>query len=193
MEEIYTRIWELAKPYYEVSRPMDVPHIQWMMPITKEICEKEGLDDSLLLPLVILHDTGYSKVEGEDYFHGDMRRAHMAAGAKIAREILEKVDYPQDKLEKIVYYVSVHDNWAFDDNEIYKKDKAFGTFNDLDFIWTVAPIGFEEIMKCLNKTPAELIEWAETNDKLTKRPWSCQSTKELFEGYIKGLKEKYLE
>jgi hypothetical protein len=31
MKQIYREIWELAKPYYEKGRPMDIDHIRWMM------------------------------------------------------------------------------------------------------------------------------------------------------------------
>lgn len=90
MDEIYTRIWSLAKPLYEEGRPMDVEHIEWMMESALLVCEKEkkkNIDDSLLLPLVILHDVGYSEAPEGNPFDLDIRRAHMRDGEKIAREI----------------------------------------------------------------------------------------------------------
>ena len=56
MKEIYQKIWKLAKPYYEKGRPMDVDHIEWMMKDALIVCEKEKLNDEILLPLVIFLD-----------------------------------------------------------------------------------------------------------------------------------------
>src|SRR3989338_850820 len=142
MKVIYSKIWQLAKPYYEKGRPMDIDHIQWMMKEAQYVCEQEKLDDSLLLPLVILHDIGYAKVPKNNPFNLNIRKAHMESGSKIAKSILVKVKYPKDKIKEIVYFVSVHDNWAFGDIEIYTKNKILGIFTDLDFIWIVTPKGF---------------------------------------------------
>lgn len=31
MKKIYSKIWMLAKQYYQKGRPMDIDHINWMM------------------------------------------------------------------------------------------------------------------------------------------------------------------
>jgi len=85
------------------------------------------------MPLVILHDVGYAKVPKDNPFKLDLRKAHMKAGAKIARKILTELNYPKNKVDKIVNYISIHDNWAFGQNDIYTKDKILGTFSDLDY------------------------------------------------------------
>jgi len=62
MEEQYLKVWELAKPFYEKGRSYDIPHIAWMMKEAETIAESEMLDKRILLPIVILHDVGYSVV-----------------------------------------------------------------------------------------------------------------------------------
>ena len=109
MKEVYNKIWELARPYYEKGRPMDIDHIDWMMGDAVVVCKKEGLDDSILLPLVILHDVEYGVGEKVSSARGS-KIQHMAEGAKIARSLLEKVGYPDDKVKKIEDYILVHDN-----------------------------------------------------------------------------------
>ena len=104
MKKVYSQIWNLAKPHYKKGRPMDIDHIQWMMKDAALVCKKEKLDDSLLLPLVILHDVGYAEVPKDNPFKLNLRKAHMKAGAKIARRILEQVKYPADKINKLEYY-----------------------------------------------------------------------------------------
>jgi HD superfamily phosphodiesterase len=146
----------------------------------------------LLLPFVILHDVGYSEVPKDNPFKLNLRKAHMEAGAKIARHILEKLNYPKEKIEKIEYYVSVHDNWALGDNEIYKMDKILGVFTDLDYMWMATPKGFSALMKILNKNKRELLEYLETNDKPNLRPFSTKTTKNLYEEYLKDRRKEVL-
>ena len=189
MKKIYQQIWKLAKPYYKKGRPMDIDHIEWMMKDALFVCEKENIDDSLLLPLVILHDVGYAEVPKDNPFNLDLRKAHMKAGKKIAKEILEKVNYPKEKIKKICYYVSVHDNWALGDYEIYQKDIILGIFTDLDFTWMVTNKGFPALMKILNKNKKEMVKYIENSEKLTDRPFSTKTTKELYQKYLNQRKK----
>jgi hypothetical protein len=193
MNQIYENIWELAKPYYEKGRPMDIDHIEWMMQDAFLVCQKENLDSSLLLPLVILHDVGYAEVPKDNPFKLNLRKAHMEAGAKIARHILEKLNYPKDKIGKIEYYVSVHDNWALGDNEIYKKDIILGVFTDIDYMWMATPKGFPALMKILDKSKKEMLEYLETNEKLILRPFSTKTTKNLYQKYLEDRRKEVLD
>ncbi len=191
MEEIYKKIWQLAKPYYKKGREMDIAHIKWMMKDALKVCKKENLDISLLLPLVILHDIGYAEVSAKDNpYNLDVRKAHMAAGAKIAKEILLKAAYPSDKTDKIVYYVSVHDNWAFGDFKLFEEDKILGVFNDLDFMWMATPKGFPSMMKLLNKTPDEVLIFIENKSKTEKAKFSTETTEKLYKKYIESRKKE---
>ncbi len=166
---------------------MDVEHIKWMIKDALLVCKKEKLDDTILLPLVILHDVGYAQVPKDNPFKLDLRKAHMKFGAKIARKILTKLKYPKNKTLKIVHYVSIHDNWAFGQNEIYFEDKILGAFNDLDYMWMATKKGFPALMKILNKNKTEMIEYLQKNDKPIKRPFCTKTTKKLYEKYINQL------
>ncbi len=189
IKKIYLKIWKLAKPYYEKGRPMDIDHIKWMIQDALIVCQKEKIDDSLLLPLVILHDVGYGVGE-KVYFNKDLKHKHMKIGAKIAKKILKKVKYPKEKIKKIVYYISVHDNWIFGDNEIYKKDIILGTFTDLDYIWMATPKGFPIFMKILNKNSKEMLEYLWTNEKLKNRSFVTKTTKKIYNNYVRDRKEE---
>jgi len=190
MKQIYAKIWKLAKPYYEKGRPMNINHIEWIMRDALLVCRKEKLDDSLLLPLVILHDVGYAMVAKDNPYNLDIRKSHMKAGAEITRQLLEEIDYPKSKTQKIEYYVSVHDNWAFGENEIYRNDIILGTFQDLDYIWMATPKGFLALQKILGKNRKEMLEYLITNDKPKLRPFSTNSTKNIYENYLKDRQLK---
>ena len=159
---------------------MDIGHIQWMMKEALFTCEKENLDDTLLLPLVILHDVGYAKVDNKNPLRLEIRKAHMEAGAKIAQEILKRLNYPTNKTEKISYYVSVHDNWALGDYEVFRNDRILGTFGDLDLMWIVTPKGWLAYKKISNKTDQELFEYARDTKKRLGRNFATSTTEERY-------------
>lgn len=198
MKQIYQCIWDLAKPYYLKGRPMDVAHIEWMVEVALRIAQDEGLDESLLLPLVILHDVGYSKVKDvveADYYQLDVRRFHMDEGAKIARQILKEVDYPEHKIDKVVYYISVHDNWAYGEVDLYMDDPVLGTFKDLDYIWLYTKEGCAGIQPVLKRNDQEMLEYLrnEVSPIGGKKPYSNQSTRKLRESLMQEREAAFAE
>jgi hypothetical protein len=172
---------------------MDIDHVEWMMKEALLVCEKENLDDSLLVPLVILHDVGYSainNVKNVDYYQGDIRKAHMKAGKIITTDILKQLEYPNTKTGQIAKYVSVHDNWSFGEIDLYMNDKILGNFKDLDYIWMFTPKGFSLVQKILGKTNKEMIEYLKTEPSPIggKKPFSSQTTKRLHDKYLRDRK-----
>ena len=113
----------------------------------------------------------------------------MTIGAEISKEILEKINYPKDKIKKIVYFISVRDNWAFGDIDIYKKNQILNIFTDLDFIWMATSKGFPALMKILKKNYVEMIEYLEFRKTPMKNlPFSSQTTKKLYRKYLRNRK-----
>ncbi len=191
MKQIYTQIWSLAKPYYLKGRSMDIDHVEWMIKDALLVCEKEQIDDSLLLPLVILHDVGYSGLDSQDPFSVSSKKQHMKKGAQIADEILQQLHYPKDKIKQITIYISVHDNWLLGDDIVFKKDIVLAVFNDLDYMWMATPNGFSLFLKLVHKTPQQMIQFLETNEKLIRRPFCTKTTKKLYEHYIAERKKEF--
>ncbi len=183
MDEIYLKIWEMGKPFYEKGRSYDVPHIEWMMKEADKIADIENLNKEMLLPIVILHDVGYATVNQDNPSIKDKKTKiiHMKEGAKIAKEILEKMDYNQNLIEKITYYISVHDNWILGDDSPYKECKEMAVFNDLDFLWTTTSFNiFKTQAKSMNYTLKEFYQSWKKDEKLTRRPFCCNYTKQMF-------------
>jgi hypothetical protein len=196
MKPLYEELWQKAKPYYEKGRPMDIPHIEWMMQTVELVCQKEHIDDTLLMPLAILHDVGYSEVqnvEHADYYNTDIRATHMKAGADIARRILSTISYPEDKVEKIIHYVSVHDNWAYGQIDIYTNDTILGIFKDLDFLWIYTEIGCQAIQKVLGKDDKAMLMYlrSEPSPIYGKKPFSVPSTKALYDKYLEEREKEF--
>lgn len=176
---------------------MDIEHIEWMMEEAILICQKEELDDSLLLPLVILHDVGYSKIKNvkkANYYQSNIRREHMKTGKQIAIDILGKVNYPKKKIDQIAYYISIHDNWSFGEVELYINDRILGTFKDLDYLWIFTPKGFLAVKKVLHKTNKEMLAYLKTEPSPIggKKPFSTKTTQQLHDKYLNERKKAVL-
>ena len=189
MNELYKKIWEKAKTYYEISRPMDVAHIEWMMERVQEVCVIEKIDETILMPLAILHDVGYARIlnpKTANYYDTDIRRAHMKAGAEIAAEILKEVEYPSNKSKKIIEYVGIHDNWAFGEVDIYTSDSVLGTFKDFDYLWIYTKVGCTAIQKVLKKNNQEML--AHLRNEISpihgKKPFSTTYAQKLRQEYL---------
>ena len=168
---------------------MDIDHIEWFMETAQMVCDIEGLDDTLLLPLAILHDVGYSKVKDvgtANYYDTNIREAHMQAGRDITIEILKQVNYPPDKIERIAHMVAIHDNWAFGEVEIYVNDPVLGTFKDLDYLWIFTEKGCLAIQKVLGKNDTEMLEHLrnEASPIGGKKPYSNATTHRLHDEYL---------
>ena len=113
----------------------------------------------------------------------------MREGAKIAKKILNKIRYDDALTEKIVYYISVHDNWILGDNKPYQESKEMALFNDLDFLWVTSNIeAFKVNAKSLNMNLKKFCEFWQHDEKLTSRPFCCQKTRRMFDESMKKIK-----
>lgn len=196
MREKYQKLWELAKPYYEKGRVYDIPHIEWMMGEVDRIAKIEALDEDLLMPIAILHDVGYS-VAGHanpNIKCKDSKKAHMEEGAKIAEKLLREINYDPGLTEKIVRYISMHDNWIFDDDAPFKECREMGVFNDLDFLWAQSSLEiFERQAESMGKKVEDMHDFWMNDEKLVRRPFSCDATRKLFEEFMSARKKEIEE
>lgn len=183
MDEVYEKIWKLAKPYYKKGRAYDIDQIEWMLRIGEPIAEEIGADKRILLPLIILHDIGYSAVNqsNPDIKDKSTKIIHMKAGAEIAEKILKECRYDSKLSSLIVYYVSVHDNWVLNDDKPFKSSLEMALFNDLDFLYAQSSI--EQFRYCADSMGMKVEEmyyfWMD-DEKLERRPFCCRQTRGLF-------------
>lgn len=113
--ESYKEIWELAKPYLAKSRWWDLWHTELSIGFLNEILKEEDQEvlKDVLIPAVILHDTGWSTIGDAKHVSWggeELRREHMDAGAKIAEQVLKHVGYNSDLTERAIHLVATHDN-----------------------------------------------------------------------------------
>jgi len=114
MKAIYRKMWELAKPYLD-TRENDT-HTQVSLEFAQQLLKKEGGDEDIVIPAIILHDVGWKKVPEELHLKAfgpksdpELTRIHEVEGAKIAREILEQLHYDQNKTQEILTIIEAHD------------------------------------------------------------------------------------
>ncbi len=78
--------------------------------------EEEG-DPEVVIAALVLHDIGWSRVSFGDFVQAPPEKKketrslqeHMVQSAVLAREILESFDFPEDKKDRILKIIAVHD------------------------------------------------------------------------------------
>ncbi|MEO6508490.1 MAG: HD domain-containing protein [Patescibacteria group bacterium] len=178
------KIWTLATPYYEKARPFDLQHVKWMADIAWKVCEAEELDPMILQTAAALHDIGYSGIDSHDYRSPTVKIRHMQRGVRIAGRILQKTNFPGEKMLEVLAIIGEHDDWALGIDDVYREDKMVAVLGDLDFLYLATNEGFEIVRKDMGKTHQEMITFLKTNEKHTKRPWATKTTQALFEQYL---------
>jgi len=116
MEGIYGRIWELAKPLLNTRHNQQHTEISYRAAL--RLLESEEGDEAIVIPAIILHDVGWIKVPeelqltafGPKAKNKELNRVHEVEGVKLAREILEKVNYDPQKMEEILPIIDGHDS-----------------------------------------------------------------------------------
>jgi MoaA/NifB/PqqE/SkfB family radical SAM enzyme len=177
LDNINSRVLKLAEKYYAKSFDYSYPHIEWMMRESISLAKNKKIDQSILLPLIILHDVGYSKTKDNPFFSRS-RIDHMKFGKKIALDILKKANYDQKMSGKIADLVSIHDNWALGDKESYQKNPLLGVFDDLHHTSALSDSSFPEMSHYLDKSDAETLKYL--NDEGGEgHDFTCKETKQI--------------
>ena len=116
MKSEFETIWQLAKPFLD-TRHNEV-HSQISTQLAFELLRREGGDDAIVIPAIMLHDVGWKAVPPELHLKAfgpgaprpELNRAHEVAGVKTARSILETVRYPPAQTEQILEIIDGHDS-----------------------------------------------------------------------------------
>lgn len=146
MEDIYSRIWELALPYRDKRN--DVGHTQIATDFAIRLLETEDGDCGVVIPAIILHDIGWSQlddIERKIIFSNEiskederrLRLKHQDEGVRLARGILASIGYGEKNTAEILEIISQHDtrNGFFSKND--------GLVCDADKLWMYSARGFK--------------------------------------------------
>ena len=101
-EKFFDELKEKIQPYFEKGGSHEFSHTERVYNLAMEISKDEGADMDIVKAAVLLHDIArHSEDKGEVECHAE-------SGAKMAKEILEKTDFPKDKIENVCHSISVH-------------------------------------------------------------------------------------
>jgi HD superfamily phosphodiesterase len=158
MGERDTLIWRLATPYLQ-TRDNDA-HTLYSYGIARQLLRRlPEADEHIVLPAIILHDTGWSTVDEFDAIQaiapdrdGSYSWAvfqHEKEGARIAREILTEMDIPAGDINQICEIIDGHDTRL---TALSLNDKLV---KDSDKVWRVSPHGTDVAMPRFGLTREE--------------------------------------
>ncbi len=98
---------EKAYPLLKGARPRDDKHAKEVAEFILEYNKEKKLNFDVLIPLAIMHDIGHCAIPQEHfkYITGrgkviNGKLVHMLAGAKIAKDILDSINYDKKRLRK---------------------------------------------------------------------------------------------
>ena len=136
MKTIYDRIYEKAKPYLN-TRYNDI-HVELSYDFTKRLLKHyPRADEDIVLPAILLHDVGWKMVPEDEQVgafgpkvkNHEAQRSHEIEGVRIAGQILNELNYPEDKIHEILNIIDGHDTRAealsFNDKIVKDADKLW--------------------------------------------------------------------
>ena len=152
---VYKQIYQLARPYLS-TRYNDV-HTEMSMHLAYQLLSAEGGQEDIVIPAIILHDVGWQKVPAALHLKAfgpkatlpELNRAHEQAGVKIARRILDEVNYDKEKIAEILKIIGGHDS--------RKKSISLNDclVKDADKLWRFTKTGFDIDNRRFEETVAE--------------------------------------
>lgn len=140
-------VWRLAVPHLHV-RSNDA-HTAYSYGLAKALCDLHpDADRDVVLPAIILHDTGWSRVPENEVLEAirpgssrpDLVIRHEKEGAAIARDVLAQLEGDPARSAEIVQIVDGHDSRreALSLNDSLVKDA--------DKLWRLTPHGVDTVM-----------------------------------------------
>lgn len=189
-EMIYARIFEAARPYLRTRH--NELHTGVCLRVGRRLLQQEGGDPRIVVPAIMLHDVGWSRVPeslqlsafGPNATRVELRDLHEREGAIISRNILTAVGYPPERISFIADIVSRHDSRAdaecLEEAIVKDADKLWrysleGCAIDVDRFETTAEIHLLRLEQALDAwflTPAGA-EIARTELSERKRECGC--------------------
>lgn len=147
LPERHDAIWKRAEPHLKV-RANDAHTIYSYGLASALVDQHPEADPEVVLPAILLHDTGWSTVPEQDILSAiapgggrpDLVIQHEKEGARIAREVLDEVDWDAERIERIVAIVDGHDSRR----EAMSLDDAL--MKDADKLWRLTPHGVDTVM-----------------------------------------------
>jgi len=145
MKKIYKDIRKLALKYQDFRD--DKGHAKITLNFAQKLLKPGTGDPDVIIPAIILHDTGYSQLSKKERFlifkadrtekeERDVRIKHQKEGCRIAETILKKVNYDKKLSKHIIEIISQHDTRV----GFFSKEDVL--MRDADKLWRFSKTGF---------------------------------------------------
>lgn len=194
VKEKYQKIFRLAKPYYKKGREADEQHHLVVAKMISSILKKVDLDEDIMMAAALLHDIGYAKIPPEKrktHWANKIVKNHMKFGAKIAREILEKVDFSREKVDKVCKIIATHDNPTIGLKIDLKEGKVL---KEADILWMTTETAFWLDVKRRPELGAsgwlKVLEQRFTEEKKYTKYLTTKFSKKRTKEFIRKMKSK---
>jgi hypothetical protein len=134
-DPLHKQLYEKAEPFLQVRN--NAIHTRASYQYALRLLEKEGGDPEVVLPAILLHDIGYSKIPEEELrfafipkiIKPELRKLHEVEGARLAGEILQSINYPEGYIPSIQALIDGHDTRGsalnVNDKLVQDADKLF--------------------------------------------------------------------
>lgn len=161
--DAHEAVWRLARPFLPV-RDNDV-HTLHSYALGRVLLQSEpAADADIVLVAILLHDTGWSQMPhdkikqaiGPNAKYPELQRGHELAGMAIARDVLGQLQWPDDRLQRVVDIVDGHDTRR---HALSLEDALM---KDADKLWRFTPHGIGCIADWFSQTEAEIVELLES-------------------------------
>lgn len=157
MKSKFATLRQLAKPFLD-TRHNEV-HSEISTQLACELLKREGGDEAIVIPAIMLHDVGWKAVPTELHLKAfgprttrpELNRLHEVEGVKIARSILETFGYHPGQTKQILKIIDGHDSrqTAISINDMVVKDA--------DKLWRYTRSGFNIDVKRFSETAQDAI------------------------------------
>ncbi len=147
MKEIFEKIRKLVLSYQD--KRDDKGHAEIVTSYAFKLMKSEEGNENVIVPAIILHDIGWSQLTKDErmiIFDNsatkdeklEVNYKHQDASVKLSKNILNKVNYPQNLINEILEIISQHDTR---DGFISKNE---GLVRDADKLWRFSKTGFTD-------------------------------------------------
>jgi uncharacterized protein len=102
-EEFFDNLKEQIREYFEETGGHEIEHTERVYRLSLTIAKTEDVDLDILRASALLHDIARKKQE-----EMNDKICHAEEGAKMAKDILEKTEFPKNKIEQVWYAIKSH-------------------------------------------------------------------------------------
>lgn len=122
-DKFFNELKKKAQRFMESGGSHEFSHVERVYNLAIRIAKKEKeIDMDIIKAAALLHDIARTKEDKRKV------KCHAEEGARIARKILEKSNFPQDKIKDVCYAIKIH---RYSKN-IKAKTKEAGILQDAD-------------------------------------------------------------